>query len=372
MFLWLTSRGFVIAGDDFTVFDVPVPGTTNTSPFKINDSDQIVGTYYTPSYHGFVKTGESFYYFDYPSSTDTEARGINNKGQVVGRYWDADQKIHGYVHDITKNTYTPIDYPGAVATGIYGINDLGQMVGYYQDGQGSRHPLVYSEGAFTILHIPGDGAFSIAHDIDNHGNVVGAYRYDRSNLHGFLAQPEEPTFQNIRVYLSPSTRGFWETFRSGIAFVLGVSQDRGKNLLNNPDPYTGGLQPPIPKGIYYLYLANINDPVWDQTAYIRIFTADESSPYIEAHFDKGTSQPGTFNLWPRTSQSSGNDPSQILPDPLPEIYLGWAKGSADLVRRDAYNTGADGVNDYYLVLGIGVKPVKPYMPTGALSILLVD
>ena len=186
-----TSHGFVNTGDDFEVFDVPLPGTTHTEALKINDSDQVVGVYYdsAPHYHGYVKTGDNFYYFDYPESTDTEARGINNKGQVVGRYWDADQKIHGYVHDIINNTYTTIDYPGAVATSIYGINDLGQMAGVYQDDQGAQHPLVYSGGAFTILHIPGEGTFSFAHAIDNHGNIVGAYRYDSSHFHGFRAEP---------------------------------------------------------------------------------------------------------------------------------------------------------------------------------------
>jgi hypothetical protein len=184
---------------------------------------------------------------------------------------------------------------------------------------------------------------------------------------------EEPTYQNIRVYLSPSTSGYWDTFRNGTAFVLGVSRNPGQNLLNDPNPNVGGVQPPIPKGIYYLYAANIHDPVWNETdPYIRIFTADESSPYIEAHFDKGTSQPGTFYLWSRTAQSSGNDPSQTLPDPLPEIYLGWTKGSADLVRRDLYTTGADGTNDYFLVLGIGVMPVKPDVTSSATSLLLMD
>ena len=182
-----TYHGYVKTGDDFSVFDVPAPGTTSTDASKINDSDQIVGTYYTPSYHGYVKTGDTFYYFDYPNSTATEGRGMNNKGQVVGRYWDAASTIHGYVHDITSNTYTTIDYPGGGATSIFGINDFGQMVGCYRDGWGRPHPLVYSGGFFTILQIPG-AVSGVAHDIDNHGNVVGSYK-DASGDHGFRAEP---------------------------------------------------------------------------------------------------------------------------------------------------------------------------------------
>jgi hypothetical protein len=181
-------HGYVKAGNDFSVFDVPAPGTTGTDATKINDRDQIFGTYYTPSYHGYVKTGENFYYFDYPNATDTEGRDINNKGKVVGRYWDVPQNIHGFVHDITANTYTTIDYPGAAATGIFGINDLGQMVGYYRDGVGLNHPLIYSGGFFTILQVPG-AVSGVAHDIDNHGNVVGSYGDSSGNSHGFRAEP---------------------------------------------------------------------------------------------------------------------------------------------------------------------------------------
>jgi uncharacterized membrane protein len=180
-------HGYVKTGDDFSVFDVPAPETTSTVANNINDSDQIVGSYYTPSLHGYVKTGDTFYYFDYPNSTETECRGINNKGQVVGQYRDAGG-IHGYVHDITNNTYTTIDYPGAGGTIITGINDLGQMVGYYYDGRARPQPLVYFGGSITVLQIPG-AVLGTVHDIDNHGNLVGSYRDGSGADHGFRAEP---------------------------------------------------------------------------------------------------------------------------------------------------------------------------------------
>lgn len=181
-------HGFIKTGNDITVFDVPVAGTASTEAYAINDSDQIVGTYYKPTYHGYVKTGDTFYYVDYPSTTDTEARGINNKRQVVGQYWDGGYKIHGYVHDIDSNSYTTIDYPGAKATGIFGINDLGQMVGYYQDDQDKQHALVYSGRVFTILKVPG-AVNAFAQSIDLRGNIVGSYQDGSNNWHGFRATP---------------------------------------------------------------------------------------------------------------------------------------------------------------------------------------
>jgi hypothetical protein len=106
---------------------------------------------------------------------------------VVGRYWDAvSGGIHGYVHDITGNTYTTIDYAG-VATSIMDINDFGQMVGCYWDGLARPQPLVYAGGSFTILQIPG-AVSGAAMGIDNHGNVVGSYK-DASGDHGFRAEP---------------------------------------------------------------------------------------------------------------------------------------------------------------------------------------
>ena len=67
---------------------------------------------------------------DFPGADSTEACGINNRGQVVGRYWDLNG---GYGYLLDKGLFTTIDFPGAWSTDAYGINDRGQVVGGYWD-----------------------------------------------------------------------------------------------------------------------------------------------------------------------------------------------------------------------------------------------
>jgi uncharacterized membrane protein len=58
--------------------------------------------------------------------------GINNKGEIVGYYFDnsSPNTNHGFVFN--GGVFTTLDAPGAGNPGTYavGINDFGQVVGY--------------------------------------------------------------------------------------------------------------------------------------------------------------------------------------------------------------------------------------------------
>ena len=59
--------------------------TTDTAAYGINDTGQIVGTYFNASgSHGFLKDGSTYTTLDVPGATDTQAFGINDTGQIVG------------------------------------------------------------------------------------------------------------------------------------------------------------------------------------------------------------------------------------------------------------------------------------------------
>ena len=73
---------------------------------------------------------------DIPGAIATYPLSINNRGQIVGYYWDGDY-VHGFV--LNKNVFTTIDVPGASVTYATGINDLGLIVGYYWDVSGNQH-----------------------------------------------------------------------------------------------------------------------------------------------------------------------------------------------------------------------------------------
>jgi hypothetical protein len=46
--------------------------------------------------HGFVVLGGTFYAFDFPGASFTDANGLNNSGVIVGSYLDASGTEHGY------------------------------------------------------------------------------------------------------------------------------------------------------------------------------------------------------------------------------------------------------------------------------------
>src|SRR5262249_49433851 len=68
--------------------------------------------------------------------TLTLAQGINNAGQIVGQYENANV-FHGFL--LSGGTYTTLDGPSAINfTVANGINDAGQIVGFYSNASGNH------------------------------------------------------------------------------------------------------------------------------------------------------------------------------------------------------------------------------------------
>jgi probable HAF family extracellular repeat protein len=71
----------------------------------------------------------------------TAATGINNAGDIVGYFVDADRATHGFIY--LNGIYSAVDDPNAVGipfafavTQVFGINDNGDLVGNYVDAGG--------------------------------------------------------------------------------------------------------------------------------------------------------------------------------------------------------------------------------------------
>jgi probable HAF family extracellular repeat protein len=148
-----------------------------------------------PPGHSFLYNPKDGTYttLDVPSAIGigTVAQGINSSGQIVGYYRNGDpfgqQFDHGFLYNPTDGTYTTLDdpfaAPGPFATVATGINDLGQIVGYFTDANGGQHGFLYTVGTFITLDVPStppNGTFP--HGINNN-QVVGS----TFGGHGFLA-----------------------------------------------------------------------------------------------------------------------------------------------------------------------------------------
>jgi hypothetical protein len=107
----------------------------------INNAGDIGGSYAPSSgatQLGFLDIGGTFYSLDDPNSNGfTVPLGINNNGEIVGDYQGATGPIHGFIYNLSSNTWQTIDDPDASNTGsttVSSTNDSGVLVGYYSDG----------------------------------------------------------------------------------------------------------------------------------------------------------------------------------------------------------------------------------------------
>jgi probable HAF family extracellular repeat protein len=139
--------------------------------------------------HGFLWNGAFFVILRDPfaaGANGTNAKGVNDSGQVVGYYFDAGGRTHGFFYSggssggLSSGTFTTIDV-GARGTVINGINDAGQMVGFYIDSLGHDHGFV---GSFQPNPAPSGGttAAMILRGANSSAAIAGQYEiYDIGN-----------------------------------------------------------------------------------------------------------------------------------------------------------------------------------------------
>lgn len=121
-----------------------------------------------------------------PGAVATEARGINNNGEIVGFYkttacQDYDIKVpscpvKGF--KLVNGSFIKLMVPLSTSTAIMGVNDLGDLVGFYRKSDGTRHGFIwYHTNVVKTINFPGTASspnlFSAAFGINQAGIVVG-------------------------------------------------------------------------------------------------------------------------------------------------------------------------------------------------------
>jgi uncharacterized membrane protein len=157
------------------------PGATNTQAWGLNDRGQITiqaSTPEEPFLHFLYDDGE-FTRVQFPNAVATVVHGINNRGEVDGVYLDDDNVQHGFI--LNYGRYRSIDFRGADHTGVTDRNDRGTIVGYFVEGEltqpTSFRGAIFSRGKLKTFDAPGPPqgpAATITYDISNRGQIVGA------------------------------------------------------------------------------------------------------------------------------------------------------------------------------------------------------
>lgn len=181
---------------NFVSFDVP--GASLTRPFDVNNSGVVAGFYNNQTgTHGFVLNQGVFTTVDFPGAVQTAVLGINDLGQLVGRFQTEEGVDHGFV--LSNGAFRQIDFPGSISTQCHGINKKGQIVGRYFNlenpgqgggqGLGHEHGFLLSADGFTSIDFP-DADTTDAWKITDSGDIVGDWSgngaLNSGSLHGYI------------------------------------------------------------------------------------------------------------------------------------------------------------------------------------------
>jgi hypothetical protein len=187
-----------------TFFSFDFPGATNTQATAINVAGKIVGRYISTDgvQHGFLLNGTQFKSLDV-GATFTDVTWINRYDQISGSYNTSDGKTHGFV--MSAGVFTTIDYPGAQTTLGFGVGDNGDVVGIAIDSNGVLHGYLLRHGMFSLVNFPGASSTLPAMVIGQ--TIVGGY---------FVGNAGQGFLRSGGVYTSIGCPGDGNVFLSGI------------------------------------------------------------------------------------------------------------------------------------------------------------
>jgi len=187
------QHGMILKGTKLTKVDdsdcEALTGSTGIAFYGINSAGTAVGwcTLSKTGYPiGLLYAKGKLTEFSVPSAIETEANGINDKGNIVGMFFDSNGVEHGFL--LVGKKYTQIDAPSPdTSTVAWSINDKGQIGLYAINSAGGYDAFVLTGKKFTQYKDPNQGSTGlVTHKINNKGAVDGTYYDSAGATHGWV------------------------------------------------------------------------------------------------------------------------------------------------------------------------------------------
>ena len=208
---------------------------------------------------------------DYPGATSTQARGINNPGDIVGSFVCAAACVNPLTGEVTPagahgfflsdGIYTRLDVPGASLTLARGISEQGIVVGQYTTA-GVQHAFLYSEGTYIYpIDVPAElfdnpsspRRHTLGVGISPQGDLVGCFHEGTASMttmHGWLWRNGRFTALMTPHYAGDTTSRDPDTMNNAISatgdivgfyFSSGISYVANSDGIVNTFTYDGGF-----------------------------------------------------------------------------------------------------------------------------------
>jgi uncharacterized membrane protein len=176
---------------------IDYPGATFTHVNGVTDNETVIGHYKSSDghVHGFIFKDDNFTSIDFPGAVETYPYYLNGRGDLAGEWTSVAGAVgHGFL--LTKDgKWTSFDAPGAPEnmTLAIGVNDNGQILGEYYNADWTARTFIVdgrqldSPDAFTFIDMPWTSG--APETMNNSGAFVGFYSDSAKVVHGFVAMP---------------------------------------------------------------------------------------------------------------------------------------------------------------------------------------
>lgn len=168
----------------YTLKDLGVPRGYNSVGTSINNLGQVTGYAGTSTRYSAFFTAVDGQIINLGSlGYESYARGINDRGDVVGYY--TDQSAHGFVINAGKTTV--LGSLGGPSTNALGINASGQVTGGAEIAFNQSHVFITSSsGQMIDLGALGGSGRSRGTAINDSGQITGSAQLSNGKYHAFI------------------------------------------------------------------------------------------------------------------------------------------------------------------------------------------